>query len=115
MAIRVIPGYKEQLIAAMITELAARKERDELGAQAYESDICDWSETHFYIPNTSKPVKLPLHQKAILRYFFTRDPLTHHFRFQTYQLPSYSLFSFLLLYQQERIYPDNTGMRIQSR
>lgn len=84
MALRVLPGYREQLIAATITELAARKEREELGAQAYESDICDWTETHFYIPRTSSPVKLPLHQKAILRYFFTRDPLTHHFRFQTY-------------------------------
>lgn len=82
MAVRVVPGYREQIISHVLTELAAQKEREATGQSQYMSDICDWTERHFYIPNTSKPVILPLHQKAILRYFFTRRE-NKHFPFQT--------------------------------
>lgn len=82
MAIRIVPGYREQLVSHVLTELAATKERDARGAEQYQADICDWAERHFYIPRTSDPVKLPLHQKAILRYFFKRRE-NGHFPFQT--------------------------------
>src|SRR3990167_9086329 len=81
MAIRIIPGNLDQVLAHTMTELAARNAREEQSSFIKESDICDWSEHHFYIPITGKPIKLPKHQKAILRYFFTRDE-THHFPFQ---------------------------------
>lgn len=81
MAVRIIPGYQKQLISHVLTELAAKKQRDERG-NSYRSDICDWAERHFYIPLTEKPVKLPLHQKAVLRFFFTRGE-NGHFPFQT--------------------------------
>lgn len=64
-----------------MTELAARQEQEEIGAQAFQSDICDWGERHFYIPQTSEPIVIPLHQKAVLRYFFTRRE-NGHFPFQ---------------------------------
>lgn len=82
MAVRIIPGYREQLIGHVLTELAARENREEAGVIQYQTDIADWSEKHFYIPRTMSPVKLPLHQKAILRYFFTRRE-NRHFPFQT--------------------------------
>lgn len=81
MAIRVVPGYKEQLIKQMMVELAADKERREQGDHLFQSDICDWSQHNFYIPTTLAPVWLPLHQRAILRLFFTRDE-TNHFPYQ---------------------------------
>lgn len=64
-----------------MTELAARTERESGQVSSYQSDICDWAERNFYIPLTAKPVILPLHQKAVLRYFLTRRP-TRHFPFQ---------------------------------
>lgn len=82
MAIRVIPGQRSQLLNHVLTELAARREQDELGAEAFQTDICDWGERHFFIPQTSEPIKIPLHQKAVLRYFFTRRE-NGHFPFQT--------------------------------
>lgn len=82
MAVRIVPGYREQIISHVLTELAANKYREEIGRSQYASDICDWSEKHFYVPHTSKPIILPLHQKAILRYFFTRRE-NRHFPYQT--------------------------------
>lgn len=80
-AVRIIPGYTEQLIKHTLTELAAREEREKVGKSLYTADICDWAERNFYIPLTAAPVILPLHQKAIFRFFFTRRE-THHFPFQ---------------------------------
>lgn len=77
MAVRIIPGNMEQLVAHTLTELAARAEREDRSKPWFHADICDWTEEHFYIPNTSSPVKLPLHQKAILRLFFTRNERNH--------------------------------------
>lgn len=65
-----------------MTELAARQAKEEEGTRQHQADICDWAERHFYIPLTSEPVKLPLHQKAILRFFFTRKE-NGHFPYQT--------------------------------
>ena len=81
MAIRTLPGFKQQLINQVLTELAARQEQEEIGAQAYQSDIADWGERHFFIPQTGDPIIIPLHQKAVLRYFFTRRE-NGHFPFQ---------------------------------
>lgn len=82
MAVRISPGYRNQLVKHIFTELAAREERERLGATVYQADICDWAETNFYIPQTESPIKLPLHQKAVLRFFFTRNE-KHHFPYQT--------------------------------
>lgn len=82
MALRVVPGLQQQLVSHVLTELAARKSIEEEGIERYQSDICDWAERHFYIPYTAKPIKLPLHQKAILRFFFTRRE-NKHFPYQT--------------------------------
>jgi len=62
--------------------MAARAAKDDEEEAQHQSDICDWAERHFYIPLTGEPVKLPLHQKAVLRYFFTRQK-NNHFPFQT--------------------------------
>lgn len=82
MTVRISPGYRQQLINHVLTELAARQEQDELGVQAYQSDIADWAERHFFIPQTTEPIVIPLHQKAVLRYFFTRRE-NGHFPHQT--------------------------------
>jgi hypothetical protein len=82
MPLRVNPGYQKQLISHLLTEMAAREEREQMGANLFHSDICDWSERNFYIPNTGDPIKLPLHQKAVLRLFFTRGE-NKHFPYQT--------------------------------
>lgn len=82
MAVRTIPGLREQIIAHTLTELAARKQREESGSSLYNADICDWAENHFYIPFNSAPIKMPLHQKAVTRFFFTRRT-NNHFPFQT--------------------------------
>jgi len=81
--VRILPGYKTQLISHLLTELAARKEKEDNTGSRYQADICDWAEAHFYIPNTGEPIKLPLHQKAVLRYFFKRRQ-NGHFPYQTY-------------------------------
>lgn len=82
MAVRVNPGYRRQLLTHLFTEMAANDERERIGKSSYTSDLCDWAERNFYIPLTGEPVKLPLHQKAIFRYFFTRRE-DNHFPFQT--------------------------------
>lgn len=82
MVVRILPGFKQQLLNHVLTELAARQEQDEMGVQAYQTDICDWGERHFFIPQTTDPIVIPMHQKAVLRYFFTRRE-TGHFPFQT--------------------------------
>src|SRR5688572_29763353 len=81
MPVRIIPGYQKQLISHLMTELAADKQRQDTGIR-FETDICDWATANFYIPYNGLPIVLPLHQKAILRYFFTRRE-DHHFPFQT--------------------------------
>lgn len=81
MAVRTMPGKAENIIKHMITEMSAREARDDESVARYNVDICDWTERHFYIPNTEAPIKLPLHQKAILRFFFTRSR-NNHFPFQ---------------------------------
>jgi phage terminase large subunit-like protein len=81
-SVRVSPGYRKQLMGHVLTELAARQARDEEGEQQYQTDICNWAEKHFYIPLTGEPMVMPLHQKAVLRYFFTRRE-NHHFPYQT--------------------------------
>lgn len=75
--IRITPGFREQLLAQTLAQLRAEKEREELGKTLFSLDICDWAERHFYIPNPEGPIRLPLHQKAILRYFFTRRDNGH--------------------------------------
>ncbi len=45
-------------------------------------DIVDWAEKNYYIKETSQPIKLMPHQKAVLRYIFQRDE-RERFRFQT--------------------------------
>ena len=82
MAVRINPGYRSQLLNHLFTELEAEKLRAENGSRVNNSDICEWGETHFYIPATGEPIKLPLHQKAVLRLMFTRG-LNGHFPFQT--------------------------------
>lgn len=82
MPVRVVPGYKKQLITHMLTEMAAQEERLKAGARSNQIDICDWAEAQFFIPFNSAPIKLPLHQKAVLRFFFTRRE-DGHFPFQT--------------------------------
>lgn len=82
MAVRIVPGYRQQLVSHLLTELAAAKQREESGIDIYQSDICDWSEHNFYIPFTAMPIVMPLHQKAVLRYFLTRRE-NGHFPYQT--------------------------------
>lgn len=72
MSIRISPGYLQQLEAQLWLELQAERERDELGTTAYRADICDWTQEHFYIPNTGKPVILMPHQIAVMRYMLSR-------------------------------------------
>lgn len=81
MVIRILPGQRTQFLNHVLTELAAREEQEKIGALAYQSDIADWGERHFYIPQTGDPIVIPLHQKAVLRYFFTRRE-NGHFPFQ---------------------------------
>lgn len=81
MAVRIIPGFKEQLMKHVFVEMSAIEERKVTGVSMYSSDICDWAERNFYIPLTAAPIVLPLHQKAIFRYFFTRRD-DKHFPFQ---------------------------------
>lgn len=81
MPVRVIPGYKQEVISRILTELAASDSRDIAARRTAGADICSWSENNFYIPTTGKPVILPTHQKAVLRYFFTRGN-NRHFPFQ---------------------------------
>lgn len=83
MALRILPGYQKQLISHLLTELAAREERETGAVVLFESDLPDWCERNFYIPNTSLPVKLPLHQKAVFRFLAHRGE-THHFDYQTW-------------------------------
>lgn len=73
MAVRVIPGNKHIIMSHVLTELAANHDREQEGVGQNRVDICDWGERHFYIPFNASPITIPLHQKAILRYFFTRN------------------------------------------
>lgn len=82
MPIRVSPGVQQQLISHVLTELAARKSIEDQHEAIFQSDLCDWAEANFFIPHTARPVRLPLHQKAIFRFFFTRGA-NRHFPFQT--------------------------------
>lgn len=79
--VRVNPTNTKQMIAHVMTELAARSERESDTRVHWHSDICDWGEQHFYIPNTGLPIVLPLHQKAVLRFAFTRRE-NGHFPYQ---------------------------------
>lgn len=81
--IRISPGYRDQLAAHVLTQLAAEKEREQHGYNRFETDICDWSSEHFYIPNTNRQIILPTQQKGVLRYFFKRREDNHRFPFQT--------------------------------
>lgn len=81
MSVRINPAERKKFLARLEVEMAARKEREAQTRLDYQLDICDWAEKHFYIPLTTDPVVLPLHQKAILRFFFTRQG--KHFPFQT--------------------------------
>jgi hypothetical protein len=83
MPIRISSGYQEQFVAQVMTELAAKKARDEGATNSFQSDICDWAEEHFYIPALDAPIRLPLHQKAVLRFMFTRRE-NGHFAWQNY-------------------------------
>ena len=55
--------------AAALREIEAERQRRQLA----QVDICDWGEQHFYIAPTRQPVRLPLHQKAILRFVMAVD------------------------------------------
>ena len=81
MAVRVSPRYQQQLMSHVLTEMAARQDREERAQPLFQVDINEWAERHFYIPLTAAPMKMPLHQKAVLRYFYTRRE-DHHFPFQ---------------------------------
>lgn len=81
MAVRVVPGRLEALLGHTLAELAADNSRRQNTDERYQSDLCDWAERHFYIPLTAKPIVMPLHQKAVLRFFFTRNPT--RFPYQT--------------------------------
>lgn len=83
MPIRITSGFQEQFLAQVMTELAAKKQQEAGTRDAFQSDICDWGEEHFFIPGTDEPIKLPLHQKAVLRFMFTRRD-NGHFRWQNY-------------------------------
>lgn len=83
MPVRVSPSQTKQIIAQVMTELAAKQARESDSRVVYESDICDWAEEHFYIPNTGLPIVLPLHQKAVLRFMFTRRA-NGHFPYQNF-------------------------------
>lgn len=72
MAIRILPGYIDQVLAQTLTELAAAEEREEHGLALNVADIVDWGQEHFYITSNLNPIKLMPHQICILRYMFTR-------------------------------------------
>lgn len=74
MAVRILPGFVDQILAQTLTELAAQEEREEHGITLNQSDIVDWGQEHFYITSTLSPIKLMPHQICILRYMMTRRP-----------------------------------------
>lgn len=77
MAVRILSGFQEQMMAQVLTELAAKRAREERGSESFSTDINDWAESHFFIPNTAAPILLPLHQKAVLRFEFSRRENGH--------------------------------------
>jgi phage terminase large subunit-like protein len=54
-----------------------------LGLRSSYVPIVEWSEKNFYIKETSQPIKLAPHQKAILNYVFKRDE-RNRFKYQTF-------------------------------
>lgn len=83
MAVRVSPGYIEQILAHTLTELAARKNTEDEGQTLYLSDIVDWAQRHYFIAATMRPIQFLPHQIGLLRYMFTRRE-DNRFPAQTY-------------------------------
>lgn len=79
---------RQGLLAAAIHKVTERKYAERLtNAEHIRSalqseDICDWAEREFFIPATSKPIKLFLFQKGILRWL-TQRGANGRFRFST--------------------------------
>lgn len=82
MAVRVSPAQIDRILAQTLLELTARRDSEEVGSLIYNSDIVDWAQQNYFIPSTMSPIKLLLHQIAILRYMFTRRD-DNHFPAQT--------------------------------
>jgi phage terminase large subunit-like protein len=68
----VSPRDREKLMASVLAELQAQKERLEHVNDRSHSDPVKWIESNFYLASTGELVKLAPHQKCILRLAFKR-------------------------------------------
>lgn len=62
-----VEGRAEKLTALREIELERQRR------QFSRVDICDWGERRFYIAPTRQPIRMPLHQKAVLRLLMQLD------------------------------------------
>lgn len=82
MPVRILPGYTDQIMAHIMTQLQIEQDQKELGMPKHQIDICDWAQENFYIPSTNQPIEYMPFQVAVMRLLFSRRE-DHHMPFQT--------------------------------